>query len=484
MRPIPVIACTIASAIGSTVFPNELPFYGPSPESGISVLSTDERAVSFDGHRGLGDWVKSTDGPGHAEDAGSAVAVDSAGYVYSTGYSTGTNGEFDYLTVKYSPSGGIVWSARYDGPGHSGDMAKGIAVDGAGNVYVTGGSLSTGGNVDFATIKYDANGNQLWVARFDGAAQCYDMAQKVRVDASGNVYVAGISSGVNSGWDYLVVKYSSSGTKLWAARYDGPAHCDDTMSDFRIDGSGNSYITGSSLNASGYSDIATLKYSATGTQLWVKVISASAGLLFRGNARGNALVLDTSGNVLVAGSTFASSYTGGHFNFSEDFITVKYGGDGTLKWSARYDGPQFHEDDSAYAIATDSTGNVYVSGASDRWCVTTIKYGPTGNFLWQLQTEENMWYARPVGMKLDSAGNLYVGGYGGSGLDFTAWKFTSGGQLLWTKRYDGPVHGADWAYGMAVDALGNVYITGGSDISGMGSDTHYQDFTTLKWVHD
>jgi len=105
-------------------------------------------------------WVARYNGSGNGEDQANAVAVDSAGNVYVTGFSYGTLS--DYATIKYDSSGNQLWAARYNGPGNDEDRANAMAVDAAGNVYVTGESWDSG-VTDYATIKYDSSGNQVWV---------------------------------------------------------------------------------------------------------------------------------------------------------------------------------------------------------------------------------------------------------------------------------------------------------------------------------
>ena len=129
--------------------------------------------------------------------------------------------------MKYNAGGAQQWVARYDGPASSDDVANALAVDGSGNVYVTGWSTGSGTGYDYATVKYNAAGVQQWAARYDGPASGDDYAGALAVDGSGNVYVTGYSAGSGTGYDYATVKYNAAGVQQWAARYDGPASGDD-----------------------------------------------------------------------------------------------------------------------------------------------------------------------------------------------------------------------------------------------------------------
>jgi hypothetical protein len=113
------------------------------------------------------------------------------------------------LVAPTSAQAAEEWVARYDGPAKGDDLdspdkddlATALSVDAAGNVYVTGLSSGSGTSVDYATLKYDTAGNLQWVARYDGYANA------LSVDAAGNVYVTGESYGSGSGYDYATIKY-------------------------------------------------------------------------------------------------------------------------------------------------------------------------------------------------------------------------------------------------------------------------------------
>jgi Beta-propeller repeat len=102
---------------------------------------------------------------------------------------------YDYATIKYNSAGQQLWIRRYDNvPLNQDDSARAIALDGLGNIYVTGWSGSDTA-LDYATVKYNPTGQE-WVARYNGPANNNDGANAIAVDGSGNVYVTGFSAGV------------------------------------------------------------------------------------------------------------------------------------------------------------------------------------------------------------------------------------------------------------------------------------------------
>ena len=418
-------------------------------------------------------WVVRYNGPVDSFDYASALAVDGSGNVYVTGYGYGSGTNYDYATIKYSSFGDTLWVRRYNEPGNSYDVARALAVDDSGNVYVTGYSYASGTAQDYATIKYSSSGDALWVRRYNGPGNSSDFASALAVDGSGNVYVTGESHGSGTNYDYATIKYNSAGDTVWVRRYNGPGNGSDVADALAVDDSGNVYVTGGSIGSGTHYDYATIKYSPFGDTLWVR----------RYNEPGNvvdvayALAVDASGNVYVTGGSVGSGiYT--------DYATIKYSSSGDTLWVRRYNGPG-NSYDYADALVIDDSGNVYVTGDSygsgTGYDYATIKYSSAGDTLWvrRYNGPENV-VDQANALKVDASGNVYVTGYsagGVTGFDYATIKYSSAGDALWVRRYNGPGNNYDYANALAVDDSGNVYVTGYSD---EGSGTYY-DYVTIKY---
>lgn len=426
-------------------------------------------------------------GPGNDFDRGEAVAVDRSGNFYVTGLSIGSGTGYDYATIKYSATGQQLWVRRYDGPGNTdnsanalavdskgnayvpGDKANALAIDSSGNVYVTGVSVGSGTSNDYATIKYSANGEQIWVRRYNGLGNSDDSANAIAVDSSGNVYVTGASVGSGTSSDYATIKYDTNGTQLWVKRYN-EANLDDSANALAVDNSGNVYVTGASVGSSTSSDYALIKYSSNGTVLWVKRYDNKST---SGNDSGDSasdLAVDAYGNVYVTG-------TSSGFDTSNDYATIKYSSNGTQLWIQRYN--EANSDDSANALALDSYGNVYVTGSSVGFGTSeedyaTIKYDRYGNQLWlRRYNKSSIFGDRASDIALDASNNVYVTGTN-SDFDYATIKYSSNGTQLWVRTYNGS--STDVTAALAVNASGNVYVTGSSY-----SGSTFIDYATIKY---
>jgi len=437
-----------------------------------SATSYDYATIRYSASDGSQTWVSRYNGPDNSYDLAYAIAVDNSGGVYVTGISHGFVTSIDYATIRYSASDGSqTWVSRYNGPDNNYDYAQAIAVDGSGNAYVTGYSPGLGTSTDYATIKYDANGNQQWVARYNGPSNADDIAYAIAVDGSGNAYVTGNSPGSGTGYDYATVKYSvSGGSQTWVSRWNR-ACASEFGQKVAFDANGYVYACGYGQGSIGNYDYITIKYSpTTGEALWVRYYNG----LGNGDDQAYAIAVDNSGGVYVTGTNTGSGT-------SYDYATVKYDANGTLQWVARYNGPG-NSSDYAYAIAADGSGNAYVagrsygSGSGDDYA--TIKYDANGNQQWVARYNgpgNSADYAQAIAV--DGSGNAYVTGYSpglSTSTDYATVKYDANGNEQWVARYNGPGNGTDVAIAITVDGSGSAYVTGGSAGTSM-------DYATVKY---
>jgi uncharacterized delta-60 repeat protein len=361
--------------------------------------SEDSTTIKYKGN-GKELWVARYDGPASGADEGQ-MDIDGDGNTYVSG--TSENASEDIATIKYDTDGNELWVVRYDGPANGTDEVENMMVDDLGNVYVVGGSEGIGTSNDCVTIKYNTDGTELWVARYNGPVDGGDYLEAVAVDSSGNVYVGGLSENISE--DFVIIKYDSDGNELWVAHYDGPGNGTDEVEAMTVDSSGNVYVTGESEGVTSI-DIATIKYGTNGNRLWVTHYNGPAS----GEDGGRSIAVDGSGNSYVAGISEG-------VGTSEDGVVIKYDSSGNQAPIIRYNGPANGED-VFRRLMLDDSGDIYVVGWSEG-----------------IGTSEDGLVA-----KYDSAGNE-----------------------LWMVRYDGPAGGEDRFTSIALGHPKNIYVSGRSE---------------------
>jgi Mg-chelatase subunit ChlD len=398
------------------------------------------------------EWVAKYNGPDNYYDITYSMIVDSSGNVYVTGGSQSNDGE-NYTTVKYDTNGNELWVAHYNGPANKHDHSNDITVDSLGNVYVTGKSGGTTSRWDYATIKYDPNGNEIWVKRYNGGDR--DIAYAITVDTQGNIYITGQTDD-----KYNTIKYDANGNQIWNSKYEGSSG--EAMDIVVDDLSGNVYVFGRTET-----DLTTVAYDQDGNELWIK----KYGSCYYFSPRSRYIVMDSLGNVYVVG-TIKGNET------SHDFTTIKYDSLGNEIWVAKYNSPG-NGIDQAFGIDLDSSGNVYVTGCSYfpspryREC-TTVKYDQNGNEIWVA----NYGNGSGRGIRVDdSLGLIYVIGTSSNAsiATMTTIAYDQDGNELWVGKYNGP-GGEDKGIFIDVDPSGNVYVSGYSKGNGT-----YIDFCTIKY---
>ncbi len=387
-------------------------------------------------------WVtryKSVDGAnGHP----AALAIDKSDNIYVTG-SVGIAYLFDYMTVKYDANGNQIWVERYDGPANDEDVPAGVAVDDSGNVYVTGYvTTDLSRSFAFGTIKYDSRGIQQWIGLYS-AGQHFDVASDIAIDNVGNIYVAGRSDSLHFG-DGILLKYNQNGTLIWKDRYDAGDY--DEFIKVVTDPQNNVIVTGTSRLTS-YDDYITLKYNSAGSRQWIARYAAS------GYPR--ALCADRVGNIYVAGISQGNGY---------DYAALKYNPSGVRQWVARYDGIGSTYE-SPWEMTVDPSGNTYITGVSkiaSGDAIFTMKYTPSGILQWVSRYNGSSTRNWPVGIKVDGAGNVYVlaTNWLNSGYDYVTLKYDAQGHEEWAARYVHVPGGDNYAIALDLDQNGNVMVTG------------------------
>ena len=414
---------------------------------------------------------------------GGGSVTDTSGNTYVTGAFSGTvnfgdttltaMGDTDVFVVKTNAFGTVLWAERFGGPIE--DLAGRITVDAAGNVYTIGSfrSIATFGSVTLITpsthrglfvVKQNSSGTVLWATQFSSPWTLPNgdfMATGITVDSQGNVYTTGrfisntavfgditlnhISEGFNSPHDTFVVKQDTSGQVLWAKNFGAVEETNDTdvyVRSYKIttDFSDNLYITGHFGNTANFDNIALTGASYTGSAFLTKM-SPSGNVVWakRFGEAGNAFVAtgydvatDTAGNVYVTGN-FA-----GEMNVGTATLTSYYNTDYEM-----YLG-------NAFVLKTDSSGEG----------------------LWgEVFSTEELSGATGVSISTDASGNMYVTGHfdgtidvGGIALigagqgDVFVSKINSSGIVEWADRF-GSIDN-DTANSITVDAAGNMYVAG------------------------
>jgi WD40 repeat protein len=427
-------------------------------------------------------WVARYKGPSIGGDAYSVAVSPGGRTVFVTGHSAGTDGDVDYATVACNAvTGARLWAARYDGPGHAWNAASTVAVSpGGGSVFVTGVSQGKSSGLDYATVAYNAaTGAQLWVKRYNGPGNGDDGATAMEVSPSGkSVFVTGYSQGKSTGLDYATVAYNAAtGAQLWVARYTGPGKGDDYAQALAVSPGGQTvYVTGDSKETASTDDYATVAYNAaTGAQRWA--------MRYHGPAPGNdaahsVAVSPSGGTVYVTGGSKASST---FLDYS--YATVAYNAaTGAQEWVARYNGPVKAYDPALSVAVSPSGRTVFVTGQSEGATsgddYATVAYNAaTGTQLWvrRYNGSGNGDDVATTVVVSPNGQTAYVTGYSStrSSVDSVyatvAYNAATGAQE-WVATYTGPAHGPDIAFSEAVSpTTGTVYVTGTAEIVA-GSD--------------
>ncbi len=348
-----------------------------------------------------------------------------------------------------------TWTATYDS-GYGDDEAFDVVCDSSGNSYVIGSTPGSSGvgtdNNDFITLKYSEAGALIWSTTLNEANR-NDIGQKVVLDPSGALYVAGSTENFTGFVDagITIAKIDrSTGAEVWRRRIpagaNGTSHVDALM----FDPAGYVTVVGSLRQGTGAADIVVAKYDLAGTQSWQKSIDLGQ------RESASDAKLDPAGNTYVVGTT------GGAAPDTNDWVVRRLDPAGNTSWTKTVAG-QAGQEDGGRSIAVDSYGNSFVVGETtdtfnglDR---TTIAYNSAGTFLWEDDYNSPGQYdvATPSFAGVDQNGDLITMGRSGAAspapLNFTKFDGPSG-NLDWLSELAGSYSGVGDA---TLDADGTIF---------------------------
>lgn len=411
-----------------------------------------------------------------------------------------------------APSGQLVWTRGITAysvqpPAIAADHLNNAIVAGTfdQNPDFGGGTISYPGWGGFIA-KYDSSNHLLWTRVIgNNTAQAVAWIYGLAVDSQNNIIVIGyFGGGLSMGgtvdfggitgtaigyYDIFVAKYSSAGSLLWVKTY-GRSGGNNKGRAVAVDANDNIVVAASFWSTIDFGGL-SLTSSTSGTSIALLKLSGSTGGTIWGKTYGtsandipNALAVDSSGNVLVTGSTAGSSNLGGGaIGNGGVFVAKYYGVDGSYLWARVASGT------AGYGIAADaSTGNVFVTGGfsgsvdfgggliTSDWNggIFIVGYDSSGNYLWAKA------YGQPgdsgYGIVADGNGHLAVADYDSGGIDFGGTGMYSSWNYLMCFTVSGnsaPVF--QWAAnnstasGVAFDSAGHVLVAGASGSAGFAS---------------
>src|SRR3990167_2290491 len=444
---------------------------------------------------------------GNGNDVGNAIAVDSAGNAYVTGSTSSTNfpgasgsliqptwlGSVDVFVTKLNAAGSALVYSTYLG-GSGGDTGYAIAVDSAGNAYVTGATdsptVAGPGNIPFPTVgafqasyhlggdafitKLNAAGSALVYSTYlggSGAERGYGIA----VDSSFNAYVTGHTNSVQGivpsptdfptaapfqaqngslgNYDAFVTKINAAGSALVYSTYLGGNASEYSLDGgaIAVDSDGNAYVGGTtaSTNFPGVSP-SSIQPTIGGRSdgFVVKFNAAGSALLYSTYLGGttddavNGIAIDAARNAYVVGYTDSPNFpTASPLQASRNgpgndaFVSKLNAAGSALVYSTYLGGTG--AGDIAYAVAVDAGGNAYVSGSTNSSNFPTVE---------------------PIQAVNAGGGDAFIS------------KLNAAGSALVYSTYLGGSTGDEHGYGIALDTAGNAYVTG---------QTNSTDFPTV-----
>lgn len=337
-------------------------------------------------------------------DAASDIVAVAQRTVYTTGYTFPATQD---LRLSKYVDGALRWQRTYDGPAHGDDCGMAVAARGKA-IYTAGFRTTKSGTLDVLLIRWNSSGDRVWTRTYDKGGGD-DSANDVAVDGDGNVVVVGASeptAGADPDW--VVIGYRPDGTRRYVRRYDGPSHLGDVAGRLAIDGARRVYVAGYSTSAKNDRDALVRKFSATGAVLWTKRFDGTA------HAQDGAysLRLRPGGGVYVCGET-------GSVGTGTDGLLLAYTSAGSRVLTVR--DPGFLPDmkpQAFYDLEVMPGGDV-ICGGFDQLAASMdgymAIYSPSGEMHGKMWEPRSDWRDAIISLAKDSQGGVYLTGTLGTG---------------------------------------------------------------------
>jgi hypothetical protein len=322
----------------------------------VNIVTRGDFAVMKLAAAGGGElWRQEINGVGNFDDVVQGIALDAAGDVIAAGGLNDGAGAFPYdindvfTVIKFAGSDGTELWRRQFGPGAPFNDARGVVVDGAGDVVAVGQAASVAGDNQLTVVKLDGDdGSVLWSYGIDDAG-----GNTVALDSAGDVYVAGFSNYSMGETDFLVLRLAkATGAVVWRRDIAGSAVAFDLGSQIAVDGADDVIVVGSVDNVGAEDDWRVLKLDgATGADIWARAVAGGRSGVLR------SLALDSAGNV----------FAGGDFSrpAERNLAVVKLSGvDGAELWQQELDGRSTYSEETELGagVAVDSNDDVVAVG--------------------------------------------------------------------------------------------------------------------------
>ena len=283
-------------------------------------------------------WATRYRGSGGFHDSGADVVVDGSGNVYITGgiFTTTSIPYTDAVTIKYNSSGTQQWATIYNNSTYNkSETGARLRLTGTGKVVVSGAIQSAAHTYIYGVLEYNTStGAQVGGTALGTGSSNIEYFGNLQIDSNYNYYIAGASyDSVSTGYDYYVMKLDSTLAMQWEDTYDGGAGLEDMANDIQVDASGNVYITGYTTESGEGKNITTLKYDSSGNMQW----HVSYNDTLNGDDAALAMTIKTSGEIYITG--YDSTYLGNY-----NYVTIKYDASGSELWKIHHDGMKHLKD--------------------------------------------------------------------------------------------------------------------------------------------